>query len=34
VVVITTDTAAAKLPPLGVLREQSPRERILFCAKS
>jgi hypothetical protein len=27
-----TDTAAAKRPPLGVLSEQNPRER-LFCAK-
>jgi hypothetical protein len=28
-----TDTAAAKRPPSGVLREQSPRSRILLCAE-
>ena len=28
-----TDTAAAKRPPSGILREQSPHSRILLCAK-
>jgi hypothetical protein len=28
----TTDPAAAKRTPLGILREQNPRERILLCA--
>jgi hypothetical protein len=27
-----TDTAAAKRPPSGVLREQNPQSRILLCA--
>ena len=29
----TTDKAAAKRLPVGILREQNPRKRILFCAK-
>jgi hypothetical protein len=29
---VTTDTAAAKRPPLGTLREQNLRERNLLCA--
>jgi hypothetical protein len=28
----TTNTAAAKRPPSGVLREQNPHARILLCA--
>jgi hypothetical protein len=28
----TAGAAAAKRPPLGVLREQNPRERIVLCA--
>jgi len=28
-----TNAAAAKRPPSGVLREQHPRSRMLFCAK-
>jgi hypothetical protein len=28
----STDTAAAKRPPSGVLREQDSRSRILLCA--
>ena len=28
-----TRTAAAKRPPLGILREQNPHSRILLCAK-
>jgi hypothetical protein len=29
----STDTAAAKRPPSGALREQNPHSRILLCAK-
>ena len=29
----TTDAAAAKRAPSGVLREQNPRKRILLCAR-
>jgi hypothetical protein len=28
----TTDTAGAKRPPLGTLREQNLREQIVLCA--